>query len=252
MLPVVDANWCPQLLEDNALIHVLRAVSVQSPMEFSDALASLETLSQYAETPGLGGLPQGVVLYADPFDVDARQSLLTLDNAPRVRGLHVQLDALQQSEQAQLSAAKEFLLERQWSLTLSGEIAQVSNMVSQFQGSGITLVCHLAECSDVGQPLSFSAWPDFVQGLANNSNLQIMITSAPAESDLAGMQRFSDILKWLIKLIGESRLFFSSGRPDPHTAAIPLWLRFDSATDWAGAGTRDALFRENAVRIYQI
>ncbi len=265
MLPLVDANWNPSCLNITGDYHVLRAVAVQHGLPLNDAVNQHAHLLTHAQTPGLGGLPQGIVVSCNFFDHDAPSQLAELLQLDRVKGVSVRLEHSHVSQVGVLQTCLDHIAERQLSIDISGDIKMLTHLNTLMKNYAIPLVCNLSTCTRDDVILNQSDWAAIAQAISDNPYVFIKLTNALlfesacehsvdlAEQAADQSQNLTPVLHALVDCVGMHRILFGSAYQALNSEWVSAnWRCFDLATQWVSATDRDSIFRRNAVQLYQL
>jgi predicted TIM-barrel fold metal-dependent hydrolase len=262
---LVDTNWNPSCQNITADYHVLRAVAVQQDLVLEDARSDYSQLIEHAQTPGLGGLPQAIVVTFDLFDYEASTQSSGLVSPDRIRGVGVCLSSSNKTQLDSLEAKLDLINKRQLSIDLCGDVEMLMHTVSLTKRYAVPIVCNLSACTSQNEHLNCTDWPALAQALAGNPNVFVKLTnaifpephvnhaSAANNSATAQSHDLTQAIQALVDCVGMHRILFGSASHSVNQEIICAnWRCFDKATLWASATDRDFLFRRNAVQLYKL
>ncbi len=248
MLPLVDTNWSPACQNMTSDYHVLRAVAVQHDMSHAEAMRSLTSLSEHAQTPGLGGLPHGIVVCCNLIDSDATTKLHELIGSTKVTGVNMRLQSSCTLKPSPLQSCLGSLVKHGMSIDLTGDVEKVEQLSKLAHDHKVPLVCDVSQCTRDGTSLNIADWPAIVTTLASNPFVYIKLTDTSA---LGNLDQLAQAIRRVTELVGMHRIVFGSNVQSTNAVnGSIVWHSFDQATRWATAHERDLLFRSNAVRLY--
>ena len=275
MIPIVDCNWHPDVaISGSAVVHILKCVYVQPEMKASLVAADLEKVREYAVTPGLGGLPQGVVAWCDM----SPEAIERLSNTDYVSGLNIRPDSIESLNRC-LEAVNSNNLTLD--LDLSGlqaaqieQVAQVAQAVSKYPE--VQTVLDLSKLGFKDKTLLKNRYQEIFEHFHSLENVSIKITgigpvfysgssssSASASASDSSLGSVSDtdseietnhLIKSTVNVWGADRVMLAShavGNASGETFD-QLWTRYGQETLYLPARERESLLRSNAIRVYRL
>jgi len=255
MLPIVDSNWSPASQNAATDCHIMRAVAVQAAMPNAEVDRNLAALSRHAQTPGLGGLPNGIAAYLDIAAPDAIVRIEEFTVSDRVLGVNVIFISESGSDAGLYNPCIDVLASNQASIDISGDVGSIKRFLKMAEHvpNKMNIVCNISRCTRADNLLTLGEWPSLINDLMAYENVAVKITDLPAGGFLAATDQLKHAIQRLAQSIGFARILFGSSAthtrlPDDRN----VWQYFDAATRWASALQRDQLFRENTVCTYRL
>ena len=251
MIPIVDCNWHPDVaISGSAVVHVLKCVYIQPEMEASLADADLEKVREFALTPGLGGLPQGIVAWCDL----SPEAMERLCNISYVSGLSVRSDTIQSLSRC-LEAVK--VRNLTLDLDLSGlQAEQVAQTVSKYPD--VQVVLDASKLGFKDKTLLKNRYQEVLEHFHRLENVCMKITGIDpvvySESDSDSGIETNHPIKNIVNVWGADRVMLASHAVGnvADESFEQLWMRYGQETLYLPARERESLLRSNAIRVYRL
>ena len=247
MIPIVDCNWHPDVaVSGSAVVHVLKCIYIQPEMEAFLAAADLEKVRDFALTPGLGGLPQGIVAWCDL----SPEAIERLSNTSYVLGLNIRAYTIELLNRC-LEAVKR--KNKTLDLDLSGsQLAQVVQAVSMYPD--VPIVLDFSKLGFKDKTLLQNRYQEILEHFHSLENVCIKITGIDPVfySDSDSEIETNHLIKNIVNFWGADRVMLGSHSVDSvaDESFDQLWMRYGQETLFLPARERESLLRSNAIRVY--
>jgi len=266
MIPVVDSNWHPSWMHSESdVIHVIKCVYVQQPVEASAAVADIAEMQKLAQTPGLGGLPQGIVAWCDL----GQHSIDDFGKDSRISGAHISLvtalagstvkssiaEELTTETADQLQSCFEKLQRQNLSLDIeidSSQVASISTLLTEC--SNVPVVLDLSEFAQNGLQIPINQKLRALKPLLALENFHVKVTGIDNDGLTESSDRSRAVMKELINQVGAERLLLASQtvKESKRSTHENMWSLYSDATKYLRAQDREKIFRGNAIRVYDL
>ena len=255
-----------ELLEDADGIEVLKVVHVEAAHDPVDPLAETRWLQLLADTPGNGGMPQGIVAYADLSAHDVGDLLAAHAKHPNVRGirqiLNVHPDPLYDY------TGRYFMREPAWlagfallhshglSFDLQiypAQMPEAAALARRHPDTAIVLN-HTGMFVDRSTDKGWRQWRDGMRELASCPNVAVKISGLGMLDHRWTVESLRPLVLETIDAFGTERSMFASNFPVDrlYRDYATLWRAFEAIVQSASDAEKAALFRANAERIYRL
>jgi len=213
-------------------------------MQASLAADDLEKVREFAVTPGLGGLPQGIVAWCD----SSFEAIERLSNTSYVTGLNIRTDS-NESLNSCLEAVK--IRNKTLDLDLSGSQAGlVARAVSMYPD--VPIVLDFSKLGFTDNALLKTRYQEILEHFRSLENVSVKVTGIDPVfySDLE--VETSHLIKDIVKLWGIDRVMLASQSVVNVTdeSFDQLWMRYGQETLFLPARERESVLRSNAIRVY--
>ena len=268
MIPIVDCNWHPDVaISGSAVVHILKCVYIQPEMKASLAAADLEKVREYAVTPGLGGLPQGIVAWCDM----SPEAIERLSNTDYVSGLNIRPDSIESLNRClEAVNSNNLTLDLDLSGLQAAQIEQVAQAVSKYPE--VQTVLDSSKLGFKDKTSLKSRFQEIFEHFHSLENVSIKITgigpvfysgsgsSSDADSGLGSVSdtdseiETNHLIRSTVNVWGADRVMLAShavGNASGETFD-QLWTRYGQETLYLPARERESLLRSNAIRVYRL
>jgi predicted TIM-barrel fold metal-dependent hydrolase len=252
-----------QFLADAEGVEVLAVVHVEAAQDPADPIAETRWLQSLADA---GGLPQGIVAYADLSHPDV-ETLLAAHTAHRnVRGIRQILNV--HADPTFDYIGRHYMREPAWragfahlhSHNLSfdlqiypSQMAEAAALAREHPQTTL-IVNHTGMFVDRDHVAGWRAWRDGMRGLAACPNVRVKISGLGMFDHAWTVESIRPHVLETIDTFGVERCMFASNFPVDrlHGSYPAIWHAFAQVTAGASATEHAALFRDNARRIYRL
>ena len=262
MIPIVDCNWHPDVaISGSAVVHILKCVYIQSEMKASLVAADLEKVREYAVTPGLGGLPQGIVAWCDM----SPEAIERLSNTDYVSGLNIRPDSIESLNRClEAVNSSNLTLDLDLSGLQAAQIEQVAQAVSKYPE--VQTVLDSSKLGFKDKALLKNRYQEILGHFHSLGNVSIKITGIgpvfySSSSSASGSVYDTDskieanhLIKSTVNVWGADRVMLASHAVGNASgeAFDQLWTRYGQETLYLPARERESLLRSNAIRFYRL
>ena len=270
MIPIVDCNWHPDVaISGSAVVHILKCVYIQPEMKASLVAADLEKVREYAVTPGLGGLPQGIVAWCDM----SPEAIERLSNTDYVSGLNIRPDSIESLNRClEAVNSNNLTLDLDLSGLQAAQIEQVAQAVSKYPE--VQTVLDSSKLGLKDKTSLKSRYQEILEHFHSLENVSIKITGigpvfysgsgsgsgSDADSSLGSVSdtdseiETNHLIRSTVNVWGADRVMLAShavGNASGETFD-QLWTRYGQETLYLPARERESLLRSNAIRVYRL
>ncbi len=245
MIPVVDCNWHPDVaISSSAVVHLLKCVYIQPKMQASLAADDLEKVRELAVTPGLGGLPQGIVAWCDL----SPQSIYRLTNTSYVTGLNVSVDSIEAlSRCLEAVKSRNQTVDLDWSGSQPEKAAQALSKYPE-----VPVVLDYSQFGFKGQAQLEGGYQETLKHFHSLDNVSVKITGIDPVFNPGSESAIGYFIKDIVSFWGSDRVMLASHSAvnSADTSFDQLWMRYGQETLHLPTRERESVLRSNAIRIY--
>jgi predicted TIM-barrel fold metal-dependent hydrolase len=245
---------------------VLKVVHIDAGHDPADPLAETRWLQSLAEAPGNRGIPHGIVAYADLASPDVEPLLAAHAGHPNVRGIRQILnvhadpfyDYVGRHFMREPAWQAGFKLLRKYGLSFDLQIypSQVDDAVAIARENPDTALVlnHTGMFVDRSSVAGWRAWRDGLRRLAACPNVSAKISGLGMIDHAWTVESFRPYVLETIDAFGCERAMFASNFPVDrlYGTYAGLWRAFAEIVGGASEAEKEALFRQNAQRVYRI
>jgi predicted TIM-barrel fold metal-dependent hydrolase len=254
-----------QFLADAEGVEVLAVVHVEAAQDPANPIAETRWLQSLADA-GSGGLPQGIVAYAD-LSQPGVQTLLAAHAAHRnVRGIRQILNV--HADPRYDYVGRHYMREPAWRAGFAhlhehdlsfdlqiypSQMAEAAELAREHPQTTL-IVNHTGMFVDRDQVAGWRSWRDGMRGLAACPNVRVKISGLGMFDHAWTVESIRPYVLETIDTFGVERCMFASNFPVDrlHGTYQAVWQAFAQVTAGASATEHAALFRDNARRIYRL
>ena len=255
-----------EFLDGAGDIKVEKVVHVEAAHDPSDPLAETTWLQSVADAPESGGMPQGIVSYADLSRPDVEDLLAAHSAFPNVRGIRQILNV--HSDPLHDYVGRHFMREPEWraGFALLGrydlsfdlqiypsQMAEAAELAREHPDTTLILN-HAGMFVDRSTVAGWREWRDGMRALANCPNIAVKISGLGMVDHRWTVESLRPYVLETIDAFGVERCMFASNFPVDrlYSTYQDLWTAYGEIISGASDSEKAALFRENAERIYRI
>jgi predicted TIM-barrel fold metal-dependent hydrolase len=266
-------DWSPlranylvsDFLNDARNQELVKSVHVQANFDPRNPEGETGWLQDLANRPESRGFPHGIVAFANFGDADVESLLDKHADCSLVRGIRQVLNrhpnpVLNRAEQDWLSMPQwrerlGLLRRRQWSFDVQvyhHQMADIALLAARYHD--IQFVLDHAGMLVQRDEASMSAWQAAMRTLAQCPNVAVKL-SGFGMTDLAWTQEsIQPLVLGPIEWFGPNRVMFGSNFPIDRlmTSYDRLWKAYNRLTAGFSDSEREAMFHDNALRIYRL
>jgi predicted TIM-barrel fold metal-dependent hydrolase len=255
-----------EFLSDAGEIEVLKAVHVEAAHDPADPLAETAWLQSLAGEPGSRGIPHGIVAAANLAEPDVERLLAAHAEHPNVRGIRQILnvhpdpfyDYVGRHFMREPEWRQGFKLLRKYGLSFDLQIypAQMPEAAAVARENPDTALVlnHAGMFVDRSSVAGWRAWRDGMRTLATCPNVSVKISGLGMLDHHWTVESFRPYVLETIDAFGAERCMFASNFPVDrlYSSYTEVWKAFAGIVEGASETEKNALFRENAQRVYRI
>jgi predicted TIM-barrel fold metal-dependent hydrolase len=255
-----------EFLGEAAGIEVLKVVHIDAGHDPTDPLAETRWLQSLADSPGNRGMPHGIVAYADLSAPDVADLLAAHAGYRNVRGIRQILNV--HSDPLYDYVGRHFMREAAWqagfaqlrrhglSFDLQLYPAQMNEAAALARAHTDTAIIlnHTGMFVDRTTVTGWRQWREGMRTLAGCPNISAKISGLGMLDHDWTIESFRPLVLETIDALGVERCMFASNFPVDrlYSSYATLWHAFAAIVEGASDADKDALFRNNAQRIYRI
>src|SRR5882724_6869823 len=247
-------------------VDVLKVVHVEAAHDPAAPLEETRWLQSLADAAGAGGMPQGIVAYADLASPDTDALLAAHATHRNVRGIRQILnvhadpyyDYVGRAFMREPRWRRGFALLEKYGLSFDLQIypSQMSEAAELARAhAGTTMVLnHTGMFVDRASVAGWRAWRDGLRALAACRNVHVKISGLGMFDHKWTIESLRPYVLEAIDAFGVDRSMFASNFPVDrlYSSYAALWSAYAQIVAGATPGETEALLRSNAQHVYRI
>ena len=248
-------------LRDIAGQHVVKGVHVEGKYDETDPVAETAWLQSVADEPTSRGFPHAIVAFANLADLGFQRVLEAHAAFANFRGIRQILNQPTRPDEP------EYLDDPQWGENYGllrrfnasfdmqiyhGQIQAAGRLARRYPDIPIVLNHAGMPAATAGE--AYEAWRKSMTQLAESDNVTVKISGLGMTIPDVNDETARPIVEATIDAFGTDRVMFGSNFPVDglHSPFDALWTMFDRLSQSYSDGERQALFHDNAVRVYRL
>lgn len=256
----------PQYMEDAVGYDIGGFVHIQAEWDPSDPLGETRWLQGLVDNDQVGGLPLGIVGFANLADARVEALLEAHASFENVRGIRHMLNYMAENP-ALCWADQDYLQNTAWLdnfgllkkynldfdlMCFSNHMKGAAELANKHPQTGIFLE-HAGMPHD-HTPAGRDAWRSGMNSLAANDNVTAKISGLGTTMPDWTEEQIRTYVLEAIEIFGTDRVCFASNFPtDKQFSSMDaIWQAFLSITADFSADERDDMFMRNALRLYRL
>ncbi len=252
-----------EFMADAEGVEVLAMVHVDAGHDPADPLAETRWLQSLADA---GRYPQGIVAYADLSDPAVGELLAAHASHRNVRGIRQILnvhadpryDYVGRHFMAEPAWCAGFALLRRHGLSFDLQIYPTqmveATRLAHAHPETMLILNHTGMFVDRASVAGWRQWRDGLRALAAEPNVMVKISGLGMIDHAWTVESIRPYVLETIDAFGVERCMFASNFPVDrlHATYRGIWSAFAQSIEGASRAEQDALFRNNATRIYRL
>jgi predicted TIM-barrel fold metal-dependent hydrolase len=265
LTPICKSYRIEDFLADAAGVELVKSVHLQAAM--ADPIQETAWLQALADDPANGGFPHAIVAYANLADPGVEAVLEHHCAHPNVRGIRFMVNHIEDDPLYCMTDRGDWLRDPQWrrgyallaKYNLSFDLQVYHHQMADATAlaarhPGIPVLLNHAGLPVRRDPDYVDAWRGGMRTLAERPNVAAKISGLNMFHHDWTAELLRPFVLDTIDIFGVERCMFASNFPMDklHADYAAIWRTFDQLTADVSEPERQALFHDNAARLYRL
>ena len=246
---------------DIAKQNIVKAIHIDARYDENNPVGETAWLQSVAEAPGSGGIPHGIVAFANLDDAKVEALIASHAQYANLRGIRHILnrdpDIADRDYLADDRWGDNFALLKKYDLSFDLQIyfpqmTAAARLVRRYPETQIIL--NHAGMPHIPGPEGFAGWQEGMRELAACGNVAAKISGLAMTDHDWTTESIRPFVLETIEIFGVERCMFGSNFPVDglYSTFDKLWNAYTTLTQGFSGSDRAALFHDNAERIYRL